>query len=352
MPETLPVPPSTALLSLALGGRAVEFPSRSEAGVLFLRKDGDGAAPGEADALDITVHRRLTDDVPALLDDAHRAERRGQDARDRAGQEPAQRVRARRRSSRSCRCGSRPTGACACSCAPASGSSRWWRATTRRCRRSRAPIRAGPWKEGEEVWVFEARPALRAVTVTGVTGIDPQQTTLPDEWKSLPAYLMPAGATMALRQQRRGDADPGADQLSLERSLWLDFDGRGLTARDEITGTFRRSRGGWRWGRESRLGRVAVAGKDQFITRLDRRRRRGGARGRRDPAGDGGDHRREPDGARRPVDPGRRLGARTSSRRRRRCRCRSGGGCCTRRARTASARAGSRTGRCWICSWC
>ena len=73
--------------------------------------------------------------------------------------------------------------------------------------RDRAPaIPGGPWKDGEEVWVFEARPALRAVTVTGVTGVDPQQTTLPDEWKSLPAFLMPAGATMALRQD--GAATP------------------------------------------------------------------------------------------------------------------------------------------------
>ena len=32
---------------------------------------------------------------------------------------------------------------------------------------------------------------------------------------------MPAGATMALRQERRGDADPGADQLrrSVRRGL-------------------------------------------------------------------------------------------------------------------------------------
>src|SRR6185436_5109260 len=52
------------------------------------------------------------------------------------------------------------------------------------------------------------------------------------------------------------------------RSLWLDFDGRGLTARDNIGGSFRR---GWRlsMGPESRLGRAAVDGKDQFITRLD-----------------------------------------------------------------------------------
>jgi len=36
------------------------------------------------------------------------------------------------------------------------------------------------WKEGEEVWVFQSQPPLRVVTVEGVPGVDPQQTTLPD----------------------------------------------------------------------------------------------------------------------------------------------------------------------------
>ena len=266
MPETLPVPPSTALLSLALGGRAVEFPSRSEAGVLFLSKDGDGAAPGEADALDITVHRRLTDDLPALLATRIALNVAGKTREIVLGKslpkgfapqaleselpvrfEPDGRIRVQLRP------GQWVVTLLARHDAPLSAIAR--------------PDPGGPWKDGDEVWVFEAQPALRAVTVTGVTGIDPQQTTLPDDWKSLPAFLMPAGATMALRQERRGDADPGADQLSLSRSLWLDFDGRGLTARDEITGSFRQS---WRlaMGSESRLGRVAVADKDQFITKL------------------------------------------------------------------------------------
>src|SRR3989441_4382869 len=47
----------------------------------------------------------------------------------------------------------------------------------------------GAWP-AQEVWVFDARPHLRLVEVEGVTAVDPQQTTLPDEWKPLPAYLM------------------------------------------------------------------------------------------------------------------------------------------------------------------
>ena len=57
-----------------------------------------------------------------------------------------------------------------------------------------APAPGGPWKEGEEVWVFEAAPTLRVVTVEGLPSVDPQQTTLPDDWKRLPAYLLAPGA--------------------------------------------------------------------------------------------------------------------------------------------------------------
>ena len=152
---------------------------RSEAGVLFLRKDGDGATPGEADALDITVHRRLTDDMPALLATRIALNVAGKTREIRAGQ-GLPRGFAPQALSRSFPSGSRPTGASACSGARPSPSVTLLARHEGAVRRSRAPI-GGPWKDGEEVWVFEARPALRAVTVTGVTGVDPQQTTLPTQ---------------------------------------------------------------------------------------------------------------------------------------------------------------------------
>ncbi|HLK37569.1 MAG TPA: hypothetical protein VKU41_12505, partial [Polyangiaceae bacterium] len=129
------------------------------------------------------------------------------------------------------------------------------------------PAPEGPWRQGEEVWVFEAHNDYRVVTVEGVASIDPQQTTLPDAWKRLPAYPMKVGAALALVEKRRGDADPPPDQLSLDRTMWLDFDGAGYSVSDKVTGSL---------SRESRLtmapptllGRVAIGGRDQFITHV------------------------------------------------------------------------------------
>jgi hypothetical protein len=127
------------------------------------------------------------------------------------------------------------------------------------------PAPDGPWKDGDEVWVFEAKNDYRVVSIAGVRSIDPQQTTLPDAWKRLPAYPMPVGATMQFVESRRGDADPPPDQLTLARSLWLDFDGRGYTVQDLLTGSLtRESR--LTMAPPTQLGRVAIGGRDQFIT--------------------------------------------------------------------------------------
>ncbi|MFO1350531.1 MAG: hypothetical protein U1F68_07595 [Gammaproteobacteria bacterium] len=123
-----------------------------------------------------------------------------------------------------------------------------------------------PWPESE-VWVFDARNHLRLVEVEGATTVDPRQTTLPDDWRQLPAYRLQPGAALSLKVIRRGDPEPEPDQLSLQRHLWLDFDGRGYTLQDHVTGTTSRSRR-LTAGADIALGRALVDGEPQFITTL------------------------------------------------------------------------------------
>ena len=47
------------------------------------------------------------------------------------------------------------------------------------------PKVAAPWAD-ETVWAFAADDELRQASVEGVAAVDPQQTRLPDGWKSLP----------------------------------------------------------------------------------------------------------------------------------------------------------------------
>ena len=264
-PPLISVPVGTGLLRLMLRGRPVPFPARDEQGRVWLEKKA--GAVREESRLEITVLRHLLDEVPLILatridlavSGESREELLGRVLPDgfvplsMSGPLPAR---------------LEPDGRLRLQVRPG-------RFTVEIVARHEGPTTAtaiarpdpgGPWPD-QEVWVFEARPDLRLASVEGVPGIDPQQTTLPDEWKRLPAYLVKAGEKLNLVEKRRGDSDPSPDQLTLQRSWWLDFNGRGGTVHDTMGGSLSR---GWRLEMQppAVLGRVAIDGQDQFITHL------------------------------------------------------------------------------------
>ncbi|MGH7896838.1 MAG: hypothetical protein ACREQQ_02735 [Candidatus Binatia bacterium] len=264
LPELLPIPAETGLVSLTLGGSPVAFPNREPQGQLWLQKRS--GETGEEARLEVRVFRRLIDEVPLEL--VTRIELR---------------VSGKNREALLAR--ALPDGFVPMALRSPLP------ARLEQDGRLRVQLRAGVWTidltsrhegpaaslglpaetEGasaaEEPWVFEARPELRIVEIEGAPAIDPQQTELPADWRGFPAYLMRRGQTMRLVEKRRGDSDPPADQLALRRTWWLDFDGGGYTISDAITGTLSRS---WRLEMPppAVLGRVAIDGRDQLITRL------------------------------------------------------------------------------------
>lgn len=263
LPEALLVPPATGLVSLALGGVEVLLPNRDADGRVFLQKD---ELAKEAEDLELTVHRLVIDEIPARLVTRLSLQVSGKSREVLLGRalpegfspmslssalpvrlEPDGKLRLQVRP------GAFVVELVARSLAPV--------ATVQR------PAPQGKWMEGDEVWTFDARPSLRQVLVENVKQVDPQQTTLPPAWKRYPAYAMALDDVMQLTERRRGDADPAPDALTLTRTLWLDFDGQGLTANDRIRGPLHRS---WRLDMQpgTELGRVVTAGSDQFITRL------------------------------------------------------------------------------------
>lgn len=262
-PEVIAVPAETGLLSLSVRGQPVAFPNRDAQGRLWLQKRT--AEEDTESRIEVAAHRHVADDVPLLLTTHVQLKVSGKGREVVLGRAlPPRFVPMSIASPLPARI--EKDGRLLVQVRPGT----WDLVLTAR---HEGPVDAltldapdGPW-DAEEVWVFEARPQLRLVTVEGVTAVDPQQTELPEAWRSLPAYLMRPGDTMRLDQKRRGDAEPAPDQLTLRRDWWLDFDGRGFTVRDQIGGSMNRA---WRleipapW----ELGRVALGGQDQFITRL------------------------------------------------------------------------------------
>lgn len=264
LPESLRIPRETALLGLTLRGKRVDLPHRDADGTVWLQKT---LSSEEGERLELVVHRRVADEVPALLTTRVVLHVSGQSREVLLGKTLPEgfvpmaldsEIPARLEADTRLRVQVRP--------------GTW---TIELTARSEGPVAElkrpapdGPWRDGEEVWVFDARTHLRLVDVEGVPAIDPQRTSLPEEWRRLPAYPVNVGDALRLVERRRGDAEPAPDHLTLERTLWLDFDGRAFTASDKVTGKLRRA---------SRLealapmvlGRAAIGDRDQFITHLE-----------------------------------------------------------------------------------
>ncbi len=269
-PELLQVPPDTGIVELTLAGSRIEFPNRDAEGRLWLQQREEPAQGGER--LELEVNRRIADEVPLELETRIELQVAGRGREVLLGRalpdgfaplSLASPLPARLDPDGRLRVQVRP--------------GRWPLSLTAR---HQGPVESialpepgGAWDESE-VWVFDARPQLRLVDVEGGVGVDPAQTRLPEDWKQLPAYLMEPGRALRLVEKRRGDAAPAPDQLSLSRVLWLDFDGGGYTAHDQIRGVVRRSTR-LEMASPTELGRVALGGRDQLITRLEESGQRG-----------------------------------------------------------------------------
>lgn len=267
-PETLQVPPSYGLIELRLAGQAVPNPQRAANGELWLQTPAATAGETEEDALKLAVYRRVVDEVPLQVETLLELDVAGTQ-REIAidGGLLADAVPLRLAASLPAR--------------------------LERDGRLRVQVRPGHWQlridarqpgpvdslarpagdaawPAEEVWVFDARPALRVVEIEGGEVIDPRQTGLPADWQALPAYRLGAGAAWKFTTQRRGDPEPAPNRLELTRELWLDFDGDGWTVRDTIGGELTR---GWRLDAGAGLvpGRVLLNDTPQFITEYEGR---------------------------------------------------------------------------------
>lgn len=264
LPESLPIPRDTGLVSLSVEGKPVAAPVIDDAGNLWLRDRVAAAAQSEVgDRLKLQVFRRIVDDIPLQLVtrielDVSGAQREevipGALAPDFIPLRLDSRLPARLEDDGRLRLQVRP--------------GRWAVEFTARHPGNVESLALkaipAPWPT-EEVWSFEARTDLRLVEITGAAAVDPAQTALPEAWRRFPAYLVQPGTTLQFNVIRRGDPEPAPDALTLQRNLWLDFDGGGYTIQDHLHGTMTR---GWRleMNAPTQLGQATLDGQPQLVT--------------------------------------------------------------------------------------
>jgi len=257
-PDMLLIPDANGLIDLTINKRAVEFPLRDSNGRVWFKKQQQ--TDPQADTAEILVYRLLNDTIPMQVTTLLKVNVSGH-AREITAKgvlldgfmplEIKSRIPVRLDSNNKLLIQTRP--------------GRWEIKVTAR---SRGPVQAigletSPTRE--EIWSFKSQNHLRLVQIKGVPSIDPNRTDLPKEWKNLPAFLIKPGNQILFKEMRRGDPDPAPDRINLERTWWLDFNGRGLTVKDRIQGTMSQQ---WylNMNPPGILGRVVVDGRDQLIT--------------------------------------------------------------------------------------
>ncbi len=107
------------------------------------------------------------------------------------------------------------------------------------------PVPAQPTTifDGDEIWVFEPDNSFRAIELSGLPPVDPQRTSLPAAWRGARTFVARSGQALKIKEVRRGEVFAPPNAISLVRNLWLDFDGRGYTVVDRLSGQLHQ---GWR----------------------------------------------------------------------------------------------------------
>jgi hypothetical protein len=238
-PQSLRVPANTGIVALSVDGKPVA-PVQRDGDELTLGR-AESSAP-EADSIDLHVYRRLKDGVPAILTTQIRMYVSGQAREEIIG--PAL-----------------PEGF-----APLELTGEWparldadgklrirvqpGADTLTLVARAIAPLSsvtvhppAAPWPT-QEIWSYAAAPRLRITTASSALQVDPRQAQVPEEWYDLPAFALADGSVLKIDERSRGLATDDRNRLTLDREMWLDFDGGGWFARDRVRGQMLQ---GWRF---------------------------------------------------------------------------------------------------------
>lgn len=266
-PESIAVPKDTGIVTVILDGKPLSSINRDKKGRLwFANAKQESNAVGQNNSVTTRVYRKIIDGVPVKLETRLEMEVAG-DSRELtlgklqlSGYETIRfdsQLPARIETDGSLRVQARPGR---------------WNFTLLSRQVSEVPdiasVRMGSDWPDQEIWVFQANRTFRSVKILGVPTVDPEQTGLPEGWRQLPAYVLSDNQVLTIKEQVRGDSSPDDNRLLLKRNLWLDFDGKGYTVKDEISGNISRI-GRLATDDAFSLGRVSVNGNPTVVTQMD-----------------------------------------------------------------------------------
>jgi len=259
-PSVLRVSPGIGLVSLRVNGRSIDNPEIDRSRLFLGQRSATAAV--EQDSLDARVYRLLADEMPGQLVTRLRIDVSGSvrevlfgpllpdsyvplrlDSRLPARFEADGRLRVQLRPGR-------------------------WQLTLR----ARAPgvveslqvPVGGENLPDSEVLSYSAVDRLRVTAAEGLSPVDPVRADVPAEWQQFPAFAVSAGDVLNVVERSRGIVEV-ANTLTLYRQMWADFEGPGLTVRDQISGEMRTE---WRLDMQSpyELESAEINGQNLLVT--------------------------------------------------------------------------------------
>ncbi|MCY3007328.1 MAG: hypothetical protein NTV29_15300 [Planctomycetota bacterium] len=116
-----------------------------------------------------------------------------------------------------------------------------------------------------ELLALQGAPNLRTVELQGVLPIDAATTQFPANWRNLTVYQWKTDSPASWVQKNQGMGIEKPNQLDIQRTLWLDDDGRGMTYVDLLVGEPKQITR-LDVAKEHQLGVVRIQGERQLIT--------------------------------------------------------------------------------------
>ncbi|MEO1268550.1 MAG: hypothetical protein AAFX99_10660 [Myxococcota bacterium] len=242
-PEVLQVPPEMGMVQLTLRDKPVEHPRYDAEGRLWLDVGGGSGgddASNQTDSLRVSVYRQIYDGVPIRVVTRFELNVSGKAREVSLGQVLLADSRpVALRSSLPVQIGG-PGNALKVYVKPGTHQVEIDTLLLSNVETLTAPKAGIEGFDPQEVWVWRPDESMRSVEISGLSAVDPERTSLPEEWRGGTTFLAKPGQALTLKQTRRGQAESAPNLVELDRTFWLDLDGRGYTVRDTLSGTLSR----------------------------------------------------------------------------------------------------------------
>jgi hypothetical protein len=236
-PGVLPVPAESGLLELTWNGRTVERPSLDRNGVFLGERERETRA---VDAVRTVVYRLVADDIPTRLVTEMQIDISGAVREEQFGPIlPEGFVPMSLQSALPAKI--EADGVLRVQVRPG----RWTVRITARAGAVADTITAnsaGSNMPDSEIWSYQVNNRLRVTAIEGLPPVDPVQVEVPGMWQTYPAFRVDTDAVFSVTERSRGVISQ-RNELTLDRTMWLDFDGDGFIVEDQIGGEMRT---GWR----------------------------------------------------------------------------------------------------------